>query len=146
MLRPLIFSGTIFASRGRDQSRASYEAIYQLAGYQALAGRLADAIQSLEMAQSNGSVVSADSLSMNPDLVPLHGSPGFEALLGEAKRESRLWNSEPGEGHPYVDNLAVDDKIADLSILWSEARVTFAGFPRHQISIGTSFTSTIFPR
>lgn len=77
-----------------------YKAMYELAGYEALAGHTAEALQSLHVAESNGNIVSPTTLFQNSAFVSLHNEPAFGAILAESRREAQLWNVEPGEDHP----------------------------------------------
>lgn len=105
-------------------------AMYQLACYEALAGRKEKAMDALMASEANGGSVPAEHLATDTDLDPLHGDPRFTQLVAAARARERLWVQEPAQSLPLVPNLSDDAKVAGLSTVWSEARFNFAFFDR----------------
>jgi len=103
---------------------------YSLACFQSLAGRTEDAIESLEAAVVTG-WSNADHLAKDPDLDPLRSDARFDTLLARARDAQalpeRLHHSSAIET-AYRETLPVEERIAGLSRLWSEATFAFAYF------------------
>ena len=123
-LEPIYAAGP--GSLGQDW----YAAMYDLACYAARAGQKERALTVLEASQSNGGSTDADHIATDSDLESLHGDPRFERIFLLARSRERLWLHEPGQDVPYAANLSEDQKVAALSAVWSEARVSFAFFDR----------------
>lgn len=104
--------------------------MYNLACDEALAGQREAALATLGAAQADGNATDADHLAKDPDLVSLHGTEAFERILAIARSRDRLWHTEPGESEPYAADLPLAQKMAAVSIVWSEARFNFAFFER----------------
>lgn len=105
-------------------------AMYDLACFEALAGRKELAIDALMAWEAKGGSGSAEHLATDTDLLSLNGDPRFVQLVEAARNQEHLWAREPGQGLPAVPDLNDDAKVAGLSVVWSEARFNFAFFDR----------------
>lgn len=57
----------------------------------------------------------------------LHDEPGYQALLARTDAMDRLWHAK-AIVTPYEPQLSVAERIAGLSLFWSEAKYNFAHF------------------
>jgi C-terminal processing protease CtpA/Prc len=105
-------------------------AMYDLACYEAQAGRKQKALEVLTAWQAAGGSVSADDLAKDVDLASLHDDPRFTQIVQTARTQERLWTHEPAQNLPFAPSLTEDARIAGLSTVWAEARFNFAFFDR----------------
>ncbi|MGA2752514.1 MAG: hypothetical protein ABSE53_02015 [Terracidiphilus sp.] len=116
-------------------------ALGHLCDYQALAGRPAQALatlqQAIKLANDLGFHVSVDDVRGDADLISLHNNPQFQGLLSRMsaedallKKQAALWQDDPAIATPYKPVLTEDEKVAGLSKFWSEARFNFPFFAR----------------
>ncbi len=106
------------------------EALYNLACYQALEGKPAQALATLKQATELGSLVSVDHIREDSDLYSLLNDPQFQELLARLTKQYALWTDDPAIATPYKPVLTEDEKVAGLSKFWSEARFNFPFFSR----------------
>ena len=105
-------------------------AMYDLACYEAQAGRKQKALEVLTAWQARGGSVSADHMAKDADLASLHDDPRFTQIVQTARTQERLWAHEPAQSVPFAPTLSEDARIAGLSTVWAEARFNFAFFDR----------------
>jgi len=109
-----------------ERSSAAYSAAcaYALAG-----GQSDKALDLLELAAELG-FIDTYSLKMDADLDSLRSQsrwPAIEETVAQASAiENRRWGSSKRPA--YEENLPVEDKLAGLALLWSEAKYNFANF------------------
>jgi len=104
--------------------------LYNLACYQALAGRPAQALATLKQGVDLGFQIPVDQIRADADLVSLHNNPQFQDLLARLTKLEALWKDDPAIATPYKPVLTEDEKVAGLSKFWSEARFNFPFFNR----------------
>jgi hypothetical protein len=105
-------------------------AMYDLACYEAQAGRKQKALEVLVAWQARGGSVSAKDLAKDADLASLHDDPRFTQIVQTVRTQERLWAHEPAQNVPFAPTLSEDARIAGLSAVWAEARLNFAFFDR----------------
>ncbi|MEO0557822.1 MAG: S41 family peptidase [Bacteroidota bacterium] len=122
-------SGRLYAAGIEAGSRDGSDA-YNAACAFALSGNTEQAFRHLELAAEFG-FTNADLLKRDTDLDSLREDARWPGVVAEfeetAARAQRFWDS-PAIPTPYSENLSVDEKVAGLSRLWSEARYNFANF------------------
>lgn len=106
-------------------------AAYNAACTYALAeGHTDKALDLLERAAELG-FIDADLLGRDTDLDSLRNTPRWAAIEEKvamaSASEERRWGAASLQT-PYEENLPVEDKLAGLSLLWSEAKYNFANF------------------
>ncbi len=106
-------------------------AAYNAAGAYALAGGQSEkALDLLEMVVGLG-FIDAYTLEQDTDFESLRNTPRWAAIeetAGKARAiEARRWGAV-SERPAYAENLTVEDKLAGLSLLWSEVKYNFANF------------------
>ena len=106
------------------------QVLYNLACYQALAGRPAQSLATLKQEVDLGGVVPVDHLREDADLISLHRDPQFQELVSRLTKQFTLWADDPAIATPYKPVLTEDEKVAGLSKFWSETRFNFAFFSR----------------
>lgn len=90
-------------------------------------GRKDEALALLEeLAQFGQAAPFADLYANDAALGGLKDEPRFQAILSANRAASRLWNG--GLATPYKLVLTNEEKVAGLSLFWSEARHSFAHF------------------
>jgi C-terminal processing protease CtpA/Prc len=106
--------------------------LYNLACYYSLAGDKAKALEALEEAVDAG-LSQADYMAKDADLSNIRTEARFKELLAEVEARNRvedtLWRS-PALHTEYHPDLTEDEKVAGLSLLWSEAKYNFPYFER----------------
>ncbi|HDS1578111.1 TPA: hypothetical protein QEL15_000129 [Stenotrophomonas maltophilia] len=106
------------------------ELLYGGASAAAMAGRPDLAFDFLRRAVAAG-LMQADRIRHDSSLASLQADPRMATLLADIARQKALddrkWNS-PGFAVPYSDALSEDQRVAGLSRLWSEAKMSFANF------------------
>jgi len=104
--------------------------LYNLACDQALAGKPAQALLTLQQAVDLGTSVSVDHIREDSDLASLHADPHFQQLVSRMLREAAFWKDDAAIATSYKPVLTEDEKVAGLSKFWSEARFNFPFFGR----------------
>ncbi|MCE5308674.1 MAG: hypothetical protein LLG20_13635 [Acidobacteriales bacterium] len=106
--------------------------LYNLACNYSLLGDAKKAVDVLREAATTGNLSTAN-LRQDSDFDSIRKDPGFVKLLDELDAKQKpaqmLWSS-PAMRTPYREDLPEDEKIAGLSLLWSEAKYNFAYFER----------------
>jgi len=97
----------------------------------AVAGGQSDkALDLLELAVALG-FINTYSLEQDTDLASLRDASRWAAIKETAAKasaiEARRWGAAALKA-PYKENLAVEDKLAGLALVWSEAKYNFANF------------------
>jgi len=59
--------------------------------------------------------------------IPMRSNPRFQSALSKLKFRQALWKDESLKT-PYKDNLSDAEKVAGLSLLWSQAKYNFVNF------------------
>jgi len=96
-------------------------------GY-ALLGKKEPALDAIEKMYANGSSSHvADWLDKEPTLDAIKKEPRYLAVIKKLKVESLLWNNTALKT-PYKANLSDAEKVAGLSLLWSQAKYNFVNF------------------
>lgn len=105
-----------------------YDTLRDLAGVYALEGRTNEALDALEAMQAEAWIPAvAPLLRKNPEFASLRGEPRFKALLITLDNTKRLWNAET-LAVPYAPQLSEVERIAGLSLFWSEVKYNFVYF------------------
>lgn len=105
-----------------------YDTLRDLAGVYALEGRKDDALDALDAMQAEAWIPSiASLLRTDPEFASLRGEPRFKAILVTLDNADRLWNAKT-LAVPYAPQLSEAERIAGLSLFWSEAKYNFAHF------------------
>lgn len=104
--------------------------LYNTACASALAGRSAAALDFLARAVDAG-YTNTVQMKSDTDLASIAGTERFREIIATAEaineRRERMWNS-PALATPYAETLSVDERVAGLSRIWSEARFNFVYF------------------
>jgi C-terminal processing protease CtpA/Prc len=105
-----------------------YDTLRDLAGVYALEGRKGDALDALDAMQAEAWIPSTASLlRTDSEFASLRDEPRFKAILVTLDNADRLWNAKTLTV-PYAAQLSEAERIAGLSLFWSEARYNFAHF------------------
>lgn len=105
-----------------------YDTLRDLAGVYALEGRKNDALDALEAMQAEAWIPAVASLlHTDPEFASLRGEPRFKALLVTLDNAGRLWNAKT-LAVPYAPQLSEAERIAGLSLFWSEVKYNFVHF------------------
>ena len=122
-------SGRLLAAALAAGSRSSSDA-YNAACSFALAGDADAAVAHLRLAITLG-FTSADHLRQDSDLASLHSDPRWPGLVAAAEARAataeRLWGGAAFDT-PFREDLPDEEKLAGLSMLWSEAKYNFVNF------------------
>jgi len=106
--------------------------LYNLACYYSLSGDKGKALEALEEAVDAG-LWQADLVNKDADLNNIRTEVRYKELLAQIearnKAQDALWKS-PALHTEYRPDLTEDEKVAGLSLLWSEAKYNFAYFDR----------------
>ncbi|HWA41031.1 MAG TPA: hypothetical protein VG712_05425, partial [Gemmatimonadales bacterium] len=87
----------------------------------------AAALTALEgILRSNGGAGYPSLLAQEPLFARLAGNPRFEDLRARFRMGTRLWRDSAFVS-PYHEGLTDAEKVAGLSLFWSEARLNFPG-------------------
>ncbi len=105
-------------------------ALDELASCQALAGESKDALRTLRQMSDRAIILDVDKLRNDPDLAPLRAQPEFQELVTKMARQGAVWKDDPAIASPYKPELTLDEKVAGLSKIWSEAHFNFPFFGR----------------
>jgi C-terminal processing protease CtpA/Prc len=87
-------------------------------------GRKDNALRVLESTTAVGLIPSLAKLEQDPGLAALRGEPRFQALLAKHRQGSLA--ARNGLASPYSETLTREQRIAGLSLFWSEVRHNFA--------------------
>jgi carboxyl-terminal processing protease len=103
-----------------------------LASLYSLSGDKAKSLDALQEAVDAG-LSQADYMTKEADLSNIRAEPKFKELLAEVQARNKvqdaLWKSH-ALNTGYRPDLTEDEKVAGLSLLWSEAKYNFAYFDR----------------
>jgi C-terminal processing protease CtpA/Prc len=105
--------------------------LFQLAEYYALQGNKQAALDALEASNEEVWIPSFYSSYARQDesLSSLRNEPRFKAILANSDAMNRLWGSKP-LATPYKPQLSDAERVAGLSLFWSEVKYNFAHFDR----------------
>ncbi|MDO3624694.1 S41 family peptidase [Mucilaginibacter sp. BT774] len=93
-----------------------------------LLGKKDQALNALDMMLANGtSSGTVDDLENEPTLDGIRKEPRYQAIIKKLKEEGVLWKNTAFKT-PYKPNLSDAEKVAGLSLLWSQAKFNFANF------------------
>lgn len=84
-------------------------------------------LDALEKMIDEGSYFFADLLENESVFAPIRSEPRFSILLNKLKDRAVLWNGTAFKT-PFTANLSDEEKIAGLSLLWSQAKYNFVYF------------------
>jgi C-terminal processing protease CtpA/Prc len=105
-----------------------YDTLRDLAGVYALQGRKAEALDALEAMQAEAWIPAvAPLLRKDPAFASLRAEPRFRHLLATLDASDRLWHAR-ALAVPYTPQLSEAERIAGLSLFWSEVKYNFAHF------------------
>lgn len=114
---------------GQVQDRR-VDALLRLAGIHALQGDRLLALDDLERLLQEGRVSASygDQIARDANLAVLHDEPRYQSVLASLKCQSLQWNATSIV--PTSPELDEAQRIAGLSLFWSEARYSFVYFGR----------------
>lgn len=124
-MRPTLQSNAFYQGEAESRHR---EALQMQADVYALQGRSEEALSSLEALLKEDYVGSAqaDDLAKDAALDSLRDEPRYQAVIAALKRLDRQWNA------PAIATASTEldeaQRIAGLSLFWSEARYNFVHF------------------
>ena len=122
-------SGRLLAASLDAGSRNADVAYYAACAF-ALSGQPDDAFRLLQTAADLG-FTNLELLTTDSDLASLRNDARWPGTMASYERRvadaARLWSS-PALATPFQEDLSVDEKIAGLSTLWSEAKFNFVNF------------------
>ena len=99
-----------------------------LASGYALLGKKDSALNALDRMYINGtSSNTVETLDKEPTLDAIKKEPRYLVLIKKLKEEGALWNNTALKT-PYKANLSDAEKVAGLSLLWSQAKYNFVNF------------------
>jgi C-terminal processing protease CtpA/Prc len=98
-----------------------------LASGYALLGQKDSALDALDRMYANGAGGSLRFLENEPTLAAIRNEPRYIALIKKLKNSDALWNNTAFKT-PYKANLSEAEKVAGLSLLWSQAKYNFVNF------------------
>jgi carboxyl-terminal processing protease len=105
-----------------------YDTLRDLAGVYALEGRKDDALAALQAMQAEAWIPKvAELLRKEPEFANLRDEPRFKALLTTLDNAGRLWSADT-LAVPYAPHLSEAQRIAGLSLFWSEVKYNFVHF------------------
>ena len=97
------------------------------AGVLALQGKKDEALAALEAMQQEAWYPPLGPAFFGPQFDSLRGDPRFKRMEATSAAVARLWKV-PAIATPYQAEIPVEQRIAGLSLFWSEARTSFAYF------------------
>ncbi|WP_428328994.1 S41 family peptidase [Mucilaginibacter sp.] len=104
-----------------------------LASGYALLGQKDSALNALDRMYANGASSGVIKFIENePTLDTLHDEPRYKALIQKLKNNGALWQNT-AFNTPYKTNLTDAEKVAGLSLLWSQAKYNFVNFDHANI-------------
>jgi C-terminal processing protease CtpA/Prc len=111
-------------------------------GY-ALLGQKESALNALDRMYINGSSSNtAETLEQEPTLDAIKKEPRYLALIKKLKEEGSLWKNTALKT-PYKANLSDAEKVAGLSLLWSQAKYNFVNFDHLDIDWNQTYLDYI---
>lgn len=107
------------------------DTLFQLAEFYALQGNKEAAMDALEASNEEVWIPSFSSSYLRQDesLASLRNEPRFKAILANSDAMNRLWNAK-ALATPYKPQLSEAERVAGLSLFWSEVKYNFAHFDR----------------
>lgn len=102
--------------------------LYNLACAYSLLGKKDQALAALREVIDSG-FTNYKHLAEDPDLANIRQEPEFRRLLAGVTARLNLWQNR-AVATPYRENLSPDEKIAGLSVFWSEVKFNFAFFEK----------------
>lgn len=112
---------------GRAEDRR-FDAVLRQAAAEVALGDRAAALDVLERLRGlRRYAQDADLLLKMPGLKPLHDAPRFQALIADLRRMDRRWRATALMPLP-ASGLTEAQRVAGLSLFWSEARYNFVYF------------------
>ena len=104
-----------------------------LASGYALLGHKDSAVMALDRMYVNGSSSNtAETLEKEPTLDAIKNEPRYLALIKKLNEQGSLWKNTALKS-PYKANLSDAEKVAGLSLLWSQAKYNFVNFDKLDI-------------
>lgn len=104
--------------------------LYNAACASALAGRSDGALDLLGRAVDAG-LTNVAQIRNDPDFDSIKATPRFDAIVTRAEKAKalleKMWSS-PAMATPFSESLTVDERVAGLSRIWSEAKFNFIHF------------------
>ena len=111
-------------------------------GY-ALLGQKESALNALDRMYANGtSSDTAETLEQEPTLDAIKKEPRYLALIKKLNEEGALWKYTAMKT-PYKANLSDAEKVAGLSLLWSQAKYNFVNFDHADIDWNQTYLDYI---
>jgi C-terminal processing protease CtpA/Prc len=106
----------------------AYDVYLDMAQSYIVAGKKDSAIMAIENRFAlSGSSYPVNNMDNFPLLAPLAHEPRYLAIMDKMKRQKSLWQNESFKTS-YKDNLTDAEKVAGLSLLWSQAKYNFVNF------------------
>lgn len=88
-----------------------------------------DHLDAAERVASMDGELAKSLVKFRPGLASLQSEPRFRQFMERAQAISRLWH-HPDIATPYTSTLTMEQRIAGLSLFWSEANYNFVYFDR----------------
>jgi carboxyl-terminal processing protease len=127
------------AEGSRYLAGRQHDIYFDLANAYAIAGQNDSAICYLEKMFDRGSSSGMFSFIQDDSIfIPLKSDPRFIALSNKFKNQGDLYRGTAFKT-PYKPELTDDEKIAGLSLLWSQAKCNFVYFDRVNIDWNQSY-------
>jgi C-terminal processing protease CtpA/Prc len=100
-----------------------------LAAVYARQGKTTPALDALEVMQAQGWIPRVADELRGTDFASLRDEPRFKAILATLDLTQKLW-ADDAFATPYRESLDEAERVAGLSLFWSEARHAFVHFDR----------------
>jgi len=97
---------------------------FRLAGAHARLGQRKEALELLNQIIFELPGWRAQELRTSPTFASIKEDPGFKQMLARLERWTRLWDGS-SFATDFKENLTDDEKVAGLSVFWSEAKNSF---------------------
>jgi len=104
-----------------------YDVMRDLAAVEARQGKTAQALDALDVMQAQGWIPHVAEELRGADFASLRDEPRFKAILAALDATQKLW-ADDAFATPYRESLDEAERVAGLSLFWSEARHAFAHF------------------
>lgn len=104
-----------------------YDVMRDLAAVEARQGRTEQALDALDVMQAQGWIPHVAEELRGTDFASLRDEPRFKTILATLDATQRLWAGDAFAA-PYRESLDEAERVAGLSLFWSEARHAFAHF------------------
>lgn len=104
-----------------------YDVMRDLAAVYARQGKTAQALDALEVMNSQGWIPHVADELRGEEFSTLHDAPRFKAIVATLDAMQKLW-ADDAFATPYRESLDEGERVAGLSLFWSEARYAFAQF------------------